>query len=264
MKTNRGISFRTMWASALGLIFLSVPAFGQHAVVGTWDYSHRGKSYQREFTANGKCTLYRSDRSAMWTYDYKIINPTTVDVWVPRTRKWLRHTIQSDGSLRIENKYTATRIFSLNQHAILGTWHYPVGRGTYRREFSANGKCTLYRPDHSTAWTYDYKIINPTTVDVWVPRTRKWLRHVIQSDGSLRIENKYTATKAVSGVTLSSPNNSGLNHTSGGETTFTASCGSGSSPSNAIDQCSGACERILCEPDGQTWDKKTKYTCRCI
>ena len=87
------------------------PAFaGQHPIVGKWSYTHQGKQYQREFTPDGKCRLTRADGAVVWTYPYRIVDFRTVNVRSSKTGKLLRHVIQRNGELNIENSYTARRV----------------------------------------------------------------------------------------------------------------------------------------------------------
>ncbi|MEM7587865.1 MAG: S1 family peptidase [Acidobacteriota bacterium] len=91
----------------IAIALAASPAFGAHGIVGNWSYQHQGKSYQRVFTAAGKCSLYGPTGSKIWTYSYSVVDSRTVDVHGKKGR--LRHVLQADGSLRIENQYTARR-----------------------------------------------------------------------------------------------------------------------------------------------------------
>ncbi len=72
-------------------------------------------------------------------------------------------------------------------HAILGVWEY---RGGHSREFRKDGTCTL-RKGEDIIWTKPFVVKDRDTVMV-----DGTLLHVLRKDGSLRIENRYTARKA--------------------------------------------------------------------
>ena len=72
-------------------------------------------------------------------------------------------------------------------HAILGVWEYVGG---HSREFRKDGTCTLRR-GKNTIWTKPFVVKDRHRVMVG-----GGLLHVLQEDGSLRIENRYSARKA--------------------------------------------------------------------
>jgi len=77
--------------------------FTGHAILGTWTYLHGGATYTRTFTADGTCTLRRGNKIE-WRKRFEAAGP---DVAVVEGGH--RHKIQTDGTLRIENRYSATR-----------------------------------------------------------------------------------------------------------------------------------------------------------
>ena len=74
-----------------------------HPVLGTWSYQHGGVPHTRTFTADGKCTL-RAGKNIQWTKPFDAISDKLAVV-----KGGLRHEIQKDGTLKIENRYTAKR-----------------------------------------------------------------------------------------------------------------------------------------------------------
>ena len=80
----------------------SVPV-KDHAILGRWDYSHAGARYARIFSTNGICTMLAGDK-VNWTKPFKVQSPTRVMVEGAGP-----HEIKPDGTLNIENHYTAQR-----------------------------------------------------------------------------------------------------------------------------------------------------------
>ncbi|BDS07084.1 hypothetical protein NT6N_21240 [Oceaniferula spumae] len=87
--------------------------------------------------------------------------------------------------LQTRTKQELPKPVSIQGHAILGTWKY----GNHQREFKVDGTCTL-TSGKKVQWTKPFTINSPTQATV-----QGGYKHVIQKDGSLRIEGKYTATK---------------------------------------------------------------------
>jgi hypothetical protein len=71
-----------------------------HAILGTWAYM----GHTREFKQDGTCTL-RKAREIIWTKPFIVKDKKTVVVGGS-----LSHVLLEDGTLRIEDRYTATRI----------------------------------------------------------------------------------------------------------------------------------------------------------
>lgn len=80
----------------------SVPV-KDHAILGRWDYIHAGGRYARIFSTNGICTMLVGDK-LNWMKSFKIASPTRVIV-----EGSLVHELKPDGTLNIENHYTAKR-----------------------------------------------------------------------------------------------------------------------------------------------------------
>lgn len=74
-----------------------------HPIIGAWSYRHGGVPHTRTFTTDGRCTL-RAGTEIQWTKPFDAINDKLAVV-----KGGLRHEIQKDGTLKIENRYTATR-----------------------------------------------------------------------------------------------------------------------------------------------------------
>jgi hypothetical protein len=74
-----------------------------HAILGVWEYRHAGSVYTREFTQDGFCIL-RQGNSRTWKKPYRVEDDRTAVV-----EGRYRHVIADDGTLRIENRYAATR-----------------------------------------------------------------------------------------------------------------------------------------------------------
>jgi len=74
-----------------------------HAILGTWEYQSGGESYTREFTKEGICILRKGD-SINWKKNVRADSPKSVLV-----EDSLHHTIQPDGTLKIEGRYVAKR-----------------------------------------------------------------------------------------------------------------------------------------------------------
>lgn len=90
--------------------------------------------------------------------------------------------------LQTRTEYTPKKLEStpVTDHAILGTWAYQG----HTREFKTDGTCTL-RKGENTIWTKPFTVSNPKTALV-----DGSLKHVLLEDGTLRIENRYTAKRA--------------------------------------------------------------------
>lgn len=74
----------------------------------------------------------------------------------------------------------------VTNHAILGKWAYQG----HTREFKEDGTCIL-RKGKDIIWTKPFNVKNPKTVFV-----DGSLKHVLLENGTLRIENRYTAKRA--------------------------------------------------------------------
>ncbi|MHC4252131.1 MAG: hypothetical protein ACYS9X_23685, partial [Planctomycetota bacterium] len=77
--------------------------FEGHAVIGTWEYRHAGSVYTREFTKDGFCIL-KQGKKQIWRKPYTVEGAKAAVV-----EGAYRHVIAADGTLRIENRYTAKR-----------------------------------------------------------------------------------------------------------------------------------------------------------
>jgi hypothetical protein len=75
----------------------------EHAILGRWDYKYAGGTYARIFSTNGICTMLAGNK-VNWTKLFKVESPTQVIV-----DGSLVHEIKPDGTLNIENHYTARR-----------------------------------------------------------------------------------------------------------------------------------------------------------
>jgi hypothetical protein len=76
---------------------------GDHAILGTWAYTHAGKPYTRTFSKTGICTL-RQGESVQWRKPFVAKDTRTVIV----AGQYV-HVLTDDERLRIENRYTARR-----------------------------------------------------------------------------------------------------------------------------------------------------------
>ncbi|MCX7007308.1 MAG: hypothetical protein NTY53_08670 [Kiritimatiellaeota bacterium] len=68
-----------------------------------WAYRHGGSLYTRTFTTDGVCTL-RHGNEVTWAKPFKVDGSGSVTV-----AGGLKHELKSDGSLNIENHYTARK-----------------------------------------------------------------------------------------------------------------------------------------------------------
>lgn len=71
-----------------------------HALLGKWEYM---TNYTREFTLKGECIL-RQGKKVIWKKKCIKANKKSITV-----QGNLKHVLQKDGTLKIENKYTAKR-----------------------------------------------------------------------------------------------------------------------------------------------------------
>jgi len=74
-----------------------------HKLLGKWVYKHGGKTYSREFGADGQCTLRSGDR-VMWKKPFVATDDKTFVV-----AGQYSHNLTDKGTLSIEGQYTATR-----------------------------------------------------------------------------------------------------------------------------------------------------------
>lgn len=98
----------------------------------------------------------------------------------PEKRDWKTLT-----DLQTQADQNSPEPISIKDHAILGTWKY----GEHTREFKADGTCTLTSGD-KVQWTKPFTVNSPAEATV-----EGGYHHLIQKDGTLRIEGKYTAEK---------------------------------------------------------------------
>ena len=73
-----------------------------HPILGTWEYDAHGKNYTRTFDASNVCEL-RENGKVLWRKSYYIRNDKTI------VAEGLLHVINSDGTLSIEDLYTAKK-----------------------------------------------------------------------------------------------------------------------------------------------------------
>ena len=78
----------------------------------------------------------------------------------------------------------------LKGHAILGVWRYEFGGAVHTRTFTADGLCVL-RTGAAEQWNRSFVADGPGAAVV-----EGGLRHVLQPDGTLLIENHYRAQRA--------------------------------------------------------------------
>ncbi len=74
-----------------------------HPILGVWRYRHHGE-HTREFTVDGQCIL-RKGTEVGWTKPVTRVTKDTVTV-----EGRYHHRLLNDGTLRIENRYTAKRV----------------------------------------------------------------------------------------------------------------------------------------------------------
>lgn len=86
---------------------------------------------------------------------------------------------------RTEDDHTPPGPETVKDHAILGYWSYEG----HSREFGKDGICTL-RKGQNVIWTKPYTVKDEKTVIV-----AGSLSHVLCENGTLRIENRYTAKR---------------------------------------------------------------------
>lgn len=80
---------------------LHTRALKNHAILGTWAYQHAGRNYTREFKESGICIMKDGDQIG-WRKPFRIVDERTIVVEGRYT-----HTLTDDGTLRIEDTYTA-------------------------------------------------------------------------------------------------------------------------------------------------------------
>jgi len=73
-----------------------------HPVLGVWEYRHGGRPYSREFTKDGYCIL-RQGTSVNWKKLYEAVGKDRAMVGTHA------HILTGPNTMRIENRYTATR-----------------------------------------------------------------------------------------------------------------------------------------------------------
>lgn len=86
---------------------------------------------------------------------------------------------------RTKDDYKEPEAASIEGHAIIGIWKY----GNYTREFKLDGTCTL-KNEQDIQWTKPFVVKDKQNVLV-----EGKYAHKIQKDGTLKIENKYTAKR---------------------------------------------------------------------
>jgi hypothetical protein len=86
---------------------------------------------------------------------------------------------------RSTDDYVPPKPLPIEGHAILGVWKY----GPHQREFKTDGTCTL-TSGTTVQWTKPFIVTSAREAIV-----EGRYRHLIQPDGSLRIESRYTAHK---------------------------------------------------------------------
>ena len=86
---------------------------------------------------------------------------------------------------RTKTDFTPPKPIPVKGHAILGTWKY----GPHTREFKSDGICTL-TSSKNVQWSKPFTVTSATTAVIEGNNT-----HIIQKNGTLRIEGKYTATR---------------------------------------------------------------------
>jgi len=75
----------------------------KHAILGTWEYRHRGSIYTRQFTKDGYCIL-RKGGEQIWKKLFQVKDKKTVNV-----QGVLGHVLVDSNTLKIEGRYTARR-----------------------------------------------------------------------------------------------------------------------------------------------------------
>ncbi len=80
------------------------PDGGVHPIVGTWSYSHAGRSYTREFTSDHRCIL-RDGGVVGWVKSYSVAGDRTVLV-----EGGLRHVLTGPDTLDIEKAFIGHRV----------------------------------------------------------------------------------------------------------------------------------------------------------
>ena len=81
------------------------------------------------------------------------------------------------------------KVIPVDKHAILGTWAYRHGGGTWTRRFTRDGYCVL-RQGNKEVWKKPFEAVNEKTVDV-----EGRYRHVLVDQNTLKIEGRYTARR---------------------------------------------------------------------
>jgi hypothetical protein len=81
-----------------------------HAILGTWEYQYGGNSYTRTFATDGICTMRNGD-NVVWTKPFTVDGPGRVTA-----AGCLQHTLNPDGTLNIEARYTARKRIAENKN----------------------------------------------------------------------------------------------------------------------------------------------------
>lgn len=81
-----------------------------HAILGSWEYDIYGSRWQREYSRDRKCTLRRENGSVAWIYDFRVIDPKTVEVFLERKGVWRPQKLLEDGRLDVGEGMIAERV----------------------------------------------------------------------------------------------------------------------------------------------------------
>ncbi len=78
-----------------------------HPIIGRWVYADGGKTFTRDFYQDGTCLLLR-EGTECWHWPFHTVDLNEVYVQHPNGTR-LHQVLQEDGTLLIEEKWTATR-----------------------------------------------------------------------------------------------------------------------------------------------------------
>ena len=97
-----------------------------HPVIGTWEYAADNLLYRREFTADGKCIMYRGrpgvdkdgkkiqykdSGEALYVCDFFVVSGRSVVVYkVDRRKEKLPYEVLVDGRLNVEDRHIAWKV----------------------------------------------------------------------------------------------------------------------------------------------------------
>ncbi len=124
--------------------------------------------------------------------EIRILNfDTTVRDWSKLRALQTRTKADGDGTPPPAKPKKNKKPVSLKGHPVVGVWEY-VGQGAgHSREFTAKGKCILRQGKHEI-WTKPVTKADKNSVLV-----SDSYKHVLQADGTMKIEGKYTAKKKI-------------------------------------------------------------------